>query len=206
MSKDEFGNLASEESIENAKKALAENGFTVFVAENGADAKEKVLSLIPQGASVMDMTSETLNAIGIPQEINESGKYVSLRNKLNSMDGETQVREKLELGAAPEWTVGSVHAVTEDGKIVVASNTGSQLPAYSYGSSHVIWVVGTQKIVEDLDDAMKRVYEYVLPLESVRVQKAYGMPNSFVSKLLIISREITPGRLTVVFVKEKLGF
>jgi len=206
MSKDEFGKLASEESIEKAKKALMENGFTVFVTENGAEAKEKILSLIPQGALVMDMSSETLNSLGLSQEIQESGKYVSVKKKLNEMDNATHAMQKLEMGAAPEWTLGSVHAVTEDGKVLIASNTGSQLPAYAYSSPHVIWVVGTQKIVEDFDDGMERLYEYVLPLESVRVQKAYGMPNSFISKLLVINREITPDRLTIVFVKEKLGF
>jgi len=109
------------------------------------------------------------------------------------------------LGAAPEYAVGSVHAVTEDGKVIIASNTGSQLPAYAYGSAHVIWVVGTQKIVANLEQGLKRIYEYVLPLESERLKKVYGVESN-VSKLLIINKEIAPNRLTLILVKQKLGF
>ena len=95
--------------------------------------------------------------------------------------------------------------VTEDGKVLIASNSGSQLPGYAYGSSHVIWVVGTQKIVNNIDDGMKRIDQYVLPLESERAHKAYGVPGSFVSKLLIFNRE-NPGRITMILVKQPLGF
>jgi hypothetical protein len=110
------------------------------------------------------------------------------------------------MGAVPQIALGSVHAVTEEGQLVIASNTGSQLGAYAYGSEKVVWVVGTQKIVKNLDEAMKRIYEYVLPLESERVKKAYGMERSNVSKLLIINKEVKPGRAVVVLVKESLGF
>ncbi len=102
--------------------------------------------------------------------------------------------------------VGSVHAVTENGQVVVASNTGSQLPAYAYGSQNVIWVVGTQKIVSDLDAAFNRINEYVLPLEADRARKAYGVEGSNVSKLLILNKEINPNRIKLIFVNENLGF
>ena len=139
-----------------------------------AEAKEKVLQIIPEGAEIMNMSSVTVDSIGLAKEINESGKYDSVRNKLVAMDRKTQGPQMQKLGAAPEWVVGSVHAVTEDGKVIVASASGSQLPAYAFGSSHVIWVVGSQKIVKDLDDGMKRVYEYVFPLENERAKKVYG--------------------------------
>ena len=121
------------------------------------------------------------------------------------MDKKTQALEMQKLGAAPEWTVGSVHAVTEDGKIIVASATGSQMSAYVFGSPHVIFAVGSQKIVKDLDEGMKRVEEYVLPLESERAMKAYGMPSS-INKVLIINKEVNTSRLTMFIIKEKLGF
>ena len=156
----------------------------------------------------MTMSSTTLDTIGLSEEINKKGsKFKPVRDKLYSMDRATQVQEMNRLGAAPEYALGSVHAVTEDSHVVIASNTGSQLPAYAYAALHVIWVVGTQKIVKNMDEGMKRIYEYVLPLESARANKAYNITTgSFVSKLLIINREITPGRVTVIFVGEKLGF
>lgn len=206
MSKD-FSKLASREQVERAIKALKANGIEAEFVETGEDAKRRVLELIPANVEVMNMTSVTLDTLGIPDEVNNSGRYDSMRNKLNRMDRQTQRSEMQKFSATPDWVVGSVHAVTQDGKIAVASNTGSQLGAYAYGSSNVVWVVGAQKIVADLDEAFKRIYEYVLPLESQRANKAYHITTgSFVSKLLIINREIQLGRIKLILVNEKLGF
>lgn len=199
--------LADKQSVDKTIKALNTNGINAKFVESGDKAKQEVLILIPEGAQVMNMTSTTLETIGLPSEINESGKYDSVRNKLAKMDRATQGLEMQKLGAAPQYAVGSVHAVTEEGHLLIASNTGSQLPSYASGATHVIWVVGTQKIVKNTDEGMKRIYEHVLPLESVRANKAYNITTgSFVSKLLIINREVKPDRLTVILVGEKLGF
>ncbi len=199
--------LASGESIQRTITSLKANGINAIVVENAQEAKKKVFEIIPQNAEVMTMSSVTLETIGIDKEINGSGKYNSVKNKLYKLDRKTQGLEMQKLGAAPEYAVGSVHAVTEDGKILIASNTGSQLPAYVYASAHVLWVVGTQKIVENTDEGMKRIYEYILPLESQRINKVFNVASgSFVSKILIINKELKPDRLTIIFVKEKLGF
>ena len=153
----------------------------------------------------MTMTSVTLEMIGISKEIEESGRFNSIKKKLLSMDRKTHGREMQKLGAAPEYAIGSVHAVTEDGEILIASNSGSQLPAHSYGSDKVIFVVGAQKIVKNIDEGMKRIYEHSFPLEDERAMKAYGM-HSGVNKILIINKEFQPARIKVIFVKEKIGF
>lgn len=200
-----FDQLKDVQIAEKTITALQSNGFTAYCVETGEAAKQKALELIPRGAEVMTMTSVTLDTIGLARELNESGNFESVRNKIKSLNRETQSAEMRKIGSAPAWAVGSVHAVTEDGEVLIASNTGSQLAAYSYGAQHVIWIVGTQKIVKNRDEAMKRIYEYAFPLENERANKAYGM-GSNVSKLLIINREVNPHRLTVVFVNEKLGF
>lgn len=200
-----FTQTASSESIDKTVAALHENGMNSVVVETAAEAKQKVLEMIPAGAEVMTMTSVTLDTIGLAQELNESGNYDSVRNKLNEMDS-SHDQEKRRIAAAPQFVIGSVHAVSETGEVFIVSNTGSQLPAYAYGAQHVIWVVGTQKIVPSKEDAMKRIYEHVLPQESERAKKAYGAPGSFVSKLLVLNREVNKDRITVVFVKEALGF
>jgi len=203
----DWKNLATEESLKKTVDALKDNNIDAIIVDDEKAAKEKVIEMLPKGAEVMNMSSITLTQVGLDKEIAESGNYDAVKNKLAKMDRRTQGAEMQKLGAAPEWAVGSVHAVTEKGQVVVASNTGSQLPAYAYASAHVIWVVGTQKIVKDLDTGMKRIYEYVLPLESVRLNKQYNMTaGSFVSKLLIVNREFAPGRVTLVFVKKVLGF
>jgi hypothetical protein len=202
---DNWNKIPSDKVIEKTAEALKQNGIEVIVVQNGEEAKEKVFELIPEGSEVMTMTSATLDSIKVPEIINKLGKYNSVRNKLNSMDRKTQSREMQVLGAAPEYALGSVHAVTEDGKVLIASNTGSQLPAYVYGSDRVIWVVGAQKIVKDLDNAWKRLYKHTLPLESARLKKIYGVESS-VSKVLIINKEVRAGRITAIIVKEVLGF
>lgn len=205
----DYSKLASEQELKQAAAALTKNGFTVSIVDTGEQAKAEALKLIPQGAEVMNMTSVTLVETGLVKEITESGNYKAVHNELKKMDRKTQSPQMQKLGAAPEYAVGSVHAVTQDGKVLIASNTGSQLPAYAYGSSHVIWVVGAQKIVKDLQDGHKRIWEYVLPLETVRARKAYGLPetwNSNPSKILEINRELTPGRINMILVKEVLGF
>jgi len=197
--------LPDQKTLEKTSKSLKANGIEVWIVENGEEAKKKVLELLPKGASIMTMTSATLNSINILPEINESGNYDSVRNKLNSMNRKTSGREMQVLGSAPEWTIGSVHAVTQDGKVLIASNTGSQLSAYVYGGDHVIWVIGAQKIVKDFNAGIKRIYEHTLLLESERMKKLYGVPSN-VSKLLVINKEIKPGRITAIIVKEVLGF
>lgn len=200
-----WNELASDESLAKTIKSLKANGINAIAVKNKDEAKKKIFELIPRGAEVMTMSSETLETTGIAKAVNESNKYDSVKNKLYKMDRKTQGLEMQRICAAPEYAIGSVHAVTEDGKLLIVSDSGSQLPAYAYGALHVIWVVGTQKIVKDVDMGMKRIYEYVLPMESERTKKVYGVKSN-VSKLLIINKEINPNRLTLIFVKEKFGF
>ncbi len=202
----EWTHLATAESLTKTVAALEANGISALMAETGAEAKQRVLELIPKGAEVMTMTSVTLEDLGITTALNESGVYDSVKSKLQAMDRQTQSRQMQQLGAAPEWAVGSAHAVTEEGQVLIASNTGSQLPAYVYGADHVVWVVGSQKVVPNTELGIKRIYDYVLPLESERARKAYGTSGSNVSKLLIFNREVKPGRVTLILVKEALGF
>ncbi len=201
----DWSELASEESIAKTVAALNANGINTIVVQTGEEAKNKVLEMIPKGAEVSTASSTTMIQIGLMKELNESGNYNSIRAKLMDMDRNAQKREMVKTAAAPEWMLGSVHAVTEDGKVLTASASGSQLPGYAYTAEHVIWLVSTQKIVKDFDQAVKRIYEHVLPLESQRAMGVYGF-SSNVSKLLMIAKESVPNRITMILIKEKLGF
>ncbi len=200
-----YAQMPTDEVIQKTVQALKQNGIAATVADKIDQAKQAVLDLVVEGSEVFTMSSMTLEALGIPKVINESGKYQSIRAKLNSMDRKTQGREMSRLGSAPEIAIGSVHAVTQNGQLLIASNSGSQLASYASSAEKVIWVIGAQKIVIDLDNGFKRIYEYSLPLEDVRAQKAYGV-HSNVSKILIINKEIRPDRASVILVKQNLGF
>lgn len=201
----DWNKLASKETVEETIKALKIRGIEAFFVETGKDAKSKVLGLIPKGAKVLSSTSRTLDSIGLSEELENANDFKSARKEFMALDHEKDKEQIRKLRATPDIIVGSVHAVTKDGRVLIVSNTGSQLAAYVYGAGKVIWVVGVQKIVENLDDATKRVYEHILPLESERLKKLYGVPSN-VSKQLIIDKEVEPGRITIVFVNESLGF
>ena len=202
---EKFGQLADAEQLKRTVTALEANGITAATVENGAEAKEKALSLIEKDASVMTATSTTANQIGLAEAIENSVDFVSLRKKVAELSQSEQRAQARRINSAPDYVVGSVHAVTEKGEVVIASNSGSQLAPYVYSAAHVIWVVGTQKIVRNLDEAMKRVENYALKLEDGRMMEAYGM-KSAIRKLLIVNSEIVPGRITMILIKDKLGF
>ncbi|HXS15236.1 MAG TPA: LUD domain-containing protein [Candidatus Saccharimonadales bacterium] len=198
--------MPTDETLQKTIDALKKNNFQAEIVESGEAARQRVFELIPQGSEVMTMTSVTLETLGIAKEINESGKYTAIRTQLMKMDPKTQHKEMNKLASAPDFAIGSAHAVTQDGHVVIASRSGSQLPAYVYGAGKVVWVIGAQKVVENNDAAVKRIYEYVLERESERVQKAYGLSHSDVDKLLFYNADQNPERIHLLLVKELLGF
>ena len=200
-----FGTAAGDARVRRTAAALEANGITVLRAADTAEAKRIVLDLIPKGSQVHHGASMSLDASGITDEIKKSGRYEPIRPKILSMDRKTQADEIRRLGAAPEVMLGSVHAVTETGSLLAASMGGSQLGPYVSGAGRVILVVGTQKIVSDVEEGLRRIEEYSYPLEDARAMAAYGI-HSGVNKVAIINREIQPGRITVVLVDEVLGF
>lgn len=159
----------------------------------------------------MTMGSRTLETIGVAEEINEpedvggERRFDAVRPKLMAMNMQTQWPEMRRMGASPDIAIGSVHAITEQGEVFIASASGSQLAAFVYGAGTVIWVVGSQKLVSDREAAFKRIYEYSFPLEDQRAREAYGI-GSGVNKVLIVNREVIPDRITVILVKQELGF
>lgn len=202
-----FGAPADRDTIDQAVAALRAKGYAVHVVDDRDAARDVILSLIPEGAEVGQGASQTLEDIGVTQALEDSGRYDAVRKRTRAMDRSTPegLRAMRKLGVGPDWYVNSAHAVTLDGTIVVASNTGSQLAPLAFGAGEVIFAIGSHKIVPDLETAMERLYEHVLPLESERMQGIYGVPSE-VKKVLVIHREFRPDRFTVVLIKEPVGF
>jgi hypothetical protein len=201
----EFAGLASDKQIDDAAAALERNGITSIVVDIGDEAREAVRSILPIGAEVFNNTSRTLEAIGVAEDIERSGQYQPLRPRLYQMDREMQRREMRRLAAAPDFLVGSAHAVTEEGSVLIASASGSQLGPIVSGAGHVVLVIGGQKIVPDLATALRRIYEYCFPLEDRRAREEYGVASG-VNNILIINKVVTSSRVTAILVGEPLGF
>ncbi|MER5204969.1 LUD domain-containing protein [Streptomyces sp. NPDC002825] len=200
-----FSDRATDERLERVAGALRDNGFAVEILDDAAEARTRVKELIPEGSSVLTGASETLRLSGIDEDLNASGQYDAVRPRILSIDRATGADEIRRLAACPDYVVNSVAAVTETGALVLASGSGSQLPANAGGAAHAVWIVGAQKVVPDLGAALRRIEEHVLPLENARCQEVYGM-DSAVNRLLVLNAEPRPGRGTVLLLREAVGY
>ncbi|GJF04313.1 MULTISPECIES: nuclear transport factor 2 family protein [Pseudonocardia] len=200
-----FAEAVPAERLEKAAAALAANGFGVEILDDTAAARRRVRDLLPEGAAVFTSASETLRLSGIDADVNTGSRYSPVKPRVLAMDRATAADEIRRLISVPDVVVGSVAAVTETGSIVVASGSGSQVPACAGGASSAIWVVGAQKVVPDLATALRRIEEHALPLESARTEAAYGWPSA-VNSLLVLNAEQRPGRVTVLLLREAVGF
>lgn len=201
-----YSRASPEEKIQRRAESLRQNGFTVQIVDTVKDAKQLVESLLPLDKTIFTVSSKTVELSGLGESIDgPASKYRSLRKEIAKLDRATQFREQVKLGAAPDVVVGSVHAITESGHVFIASATGSQLGAYASGAERVIWIVGSQKLVGSFEDAMRRLQLYSYPLEDARMREAYNMPSA-VAKVLMVNKEFVPGRITIVLVRESVGF
>ena len=199
-----YSEPAGDEQIERAAARLRENNIEVTVVETGAEAASLVRELVPTGAEVLTGKSKTLEDLGLFATFHETEDYVSIRDRYLKLDRATQSREIRKLMGTPDFELGSVQALTEDGELVTASYSGSQVGAYAYGAGRVILVVGSQKLVHDLPEALRRIKEHVFPYEDARLREALGVGTK-AAKILIHSAEGQPGRTTVILVKEPVG-
>jgi ketosteroid isomerase-like protein/L-lactate utilization protein LutC len=200
-----FTDPATAEQLERVAAALRANGFAAEILDHATEARARIRELIPEGAGVFTGASETLRLSGIDEDINAGGRYDAIRPRVMTMDRATGADEIRKLIASPDFVVNSVAAVTETGSLVLASSSGSQLPANAGGAAHAVWVVGAQKVVPDLSTALRRIEEHVLPLENARAQKVYGVPSA-VNRLLVLNAEPRPGRGTVLLIREPIGY
>jgi acyl-CoA hydrolase len=201
---DRFTALPDDQTLAATVVALEEHGFSVEVVDDLDGARAATLARIPAGALVMTNTSITLQETGIADAIDDGGPYDSARNKLNQLDYATQLPEMKAIAGQPDYALGSVHAITRDGALVIASASGSQLASYAWGAANVIFVVGAQKLVPSSEAGRERIHQHSLKLEDARAYAVYGQ-NSFVGKILEIRQEL-PGRIHVVLIRQSVGF
>ncbi|MFJ4328721.1 LUD domain-containing protein [Streptomyces tricolor] len=200
-----FTEPATAGRLERVAAALRANGFAAEILDDAAAARARIKDLIPEGAGVLTGASETLRLSGIDEDINAGGRYDAVKPRLLAIDRATGADEFRRLLASPDYVVNSVAAVTETGSLVLASGSGSQLPANAGGAAHAVWIVGAQKVVPDLSTALRRLEEHVLPLENARAQEVYGRPSA-VNRLLVLNAEPHPGRGTVLLLREAVGY
>jgi L-lactate utilization protein LutC len=201
---DVFTNPASEATLQKLLVKLSERNIEGAIVDDGDAARKLIEGKIPSGAEIHTAKSKTLQDAGITDMIQEPGRFDALRPRYMKMDRQTQAREIRKLIAAPDFMLGSVNAITEDGILVAASATASQIGPYANTAGKVIFVVGSQKVVKDLDAALRRIHDYVLPWEDAQVRQRLPT-GSFVGKILVIEREWATGRVEVILVRKPIG-
>lgn len=204
----DYSTLASNESLEKTISSLKNNGFMAEAVDSGEAALARLKELIPAGASVNNGSSVTLTEIGLIEYL-KNGDH-GWNNLHNAILAESDLIKQSLLrrqSTVSDYYLGSVHALSETGELVIASNTGSQLPHLAYTSPNIILIVGAQKIVPDLKEALRRVEEYVVPLEDTRLLGEYGIHTTY-AKTLILHKENSGQKrvVRVIIVKQKLGF
>jgi len=195
---------ASTDELDALAERLRARNFEALVVETAAEARQAVLDRIPDGVTIHSGKSKTLDDLGITQVLMDSDRYDFLRKRLYKMDRQTQAREIRQLGSAPDLMLGSVNAITKDGQLVAASATGSQLGPLASGAGQLLLVVGSQKIVADLDAALARIRDHVQPYEDQRLREQAGI-GTILARILILERDFRPGRTTIVLVHESVG-
>lgn len=199
-----FSKPASKAQVEKTAISLRLRNITVEVVDTVQKAREFVNSILPTDKEILTVSSETVRLSGLADDINVSGRFLSIRQKLAKMDPKTQRRDMIRMGATPDIVVGSVHAITEEGQVLVGSATGSQLGPYSSGAAKVIWVVGSQKVVPSFETGLRRLQYYSYPKEDIRTRERLGK-GSALAKMLTVNTD-EPGRTTAVLVRESIGF
>jgi hypothetical protein len=200
----DFAAAASDAEVDLLAANLRERNFEVVIVESTAQVRDAVMERIPEGAQVHSGKSKTLEDSGVFKELMESGRYDFIRRRTMKMDRATQGDEIRRLSSAPDVMLGSVHAVTQAGQLVVTSASGSQIGPYASGAGKLILIIGSQKIVPDLDTAFRRIQEYVFPWEDARLREQIGIGTA-ITRTLIIERDFRPGRTTIILVREPIG-
>ena len=192
-------------AIDRTVAGLKSRNVDAMVAENGNQARQMLIDLIPDGAEVFKSTSETLDTIGYSNYIRETNRYKNLYLEISGEQDRDRQRELRRLASIAEYYIGSVHAIAETGEVLVASGTGSQLGAYVFDAKNVVWVAGVQKICPSLEDAMARIRGFSVERHH-QWAESQGRPAAPLGKLMIFEHEQNPNRIKMVLIKESLGW
>lgn len=198
--------LTDGQTLESTRTALERRGIHTELVDSRAEALERSTEMIPRGTEVMTGSSRTLDEIGFTEKLKqEQHAWKNLKAEILSEKDPQKQAELRRRAVFSEYYLGSVQAITEDGEVVVASASGSQVAAYAFGAKNIIWVVGTQKVVKGLDEAIRRVKERCFPLEDERM-KGLGYPGSMIGKILLFEKVSPMQKANIIFVREPLGF
>ena len=196
---------ATADSINSTIEALASRNVDAVLVAGREAALAKLKELVPEGSEVFVSTSETLDTIGYTEYMDGNDRYVNLHDQMLAHTDPVAQREFRRKTTIADYFVGSVQAIAETGEIVVASGSGSQIGAFSYGAKRVIIVAGTQKICPTLADAEARTRGFTLERHD-RWLEGRGSTPTPIGKYLVMEHEPMVGRISMILIPESLGW
>lgn len=202
-----------DQKIQRTLVALKKNGFQTFFVSTRAEALDKVLSLIPSNADVGVGGSITLREINLIDALTARGNTVFQ----HWLQPEENVMAIMRKQLNSDVFLASSNAVTEDGKLVNIDKAGNRVAAMMFGPKKVILVVGINKIVNDLDEGIRRARNVGAPMNARRRGDKTPCATTGVCTdceasdrlcRVITVMEKKPSRtdVTVILVGEELGF
>ncbi|MFY9194646.1 MAG: lactate utilization protein [Methanoculleus sp.] len=201
-----WNRIPDDATIQKTVAAIEARNIRVILVDTAKDALQAVVDLIPEGGEVMNGFSTTLVEIGYDQVLEENPKGWRNYHAVITAENDTEKRHALRRkSVAADYFLSGVQAIAESGEVVGCDKTGSRTGAWPHAAANLILVSGANKIVSTLDDALRRCQEYALPLEEQRAQHVYGT-GSYIGKYVILDREDTDGRVTLVLIREPLGY
>lgn len=195
-------------------KSLEKNSMNGIYVQTKEEVLEKVISLIPEGSKVGTGGSLTLDQIGVKDMLRKGNFSFIDRNLPGLSEEESHQMRRDSLHADVFLT--STNALTMDGKLVNIDGTGNRVAAISYGPTKVIVVAGINKIVTDLEAAIRRIKDYVTPLHARRRDRSVPcakagvcvdckIPERSCNIVTIIEHQRHKDRITIIIVGEELG-
>jgi L-lactate utilization protein LutB len=201
-----WNGIPSSDIVEKTVDEIKKRGIHVIISPDGEDALEALKKIIPAGAEVMNGSSTTLVEIGYEEYIagGMSG-WNLVHHRITAENDDTKRAELRRKSVTADYFISGANAIAQSGEIVACDASGSRVGAWPFAAGHLILVVGINKIVPTLEDALQRVWQYAYRMENARAQKAYGTP-SIIGKCVILAHEKNKGRVTLILVKESLGY
>lgn len=195
-------------------EVLKYKGFDTYYAKNLQEAKERVLAIIPENVSIGLGGSVTIDKMNILDTL-RSNKY-RLIDRYQECSHEQHVKFYKDALQADYFLTGA-NAITKTGEIVCTDCSGNRVAAMIFGPEKVIVVVGVNKLVENLDEALKRI-KNIAPINAKRIQhntpctitgkcESCNQPESVCNYTGIIHNGMRfEGRTTVIVIADEVGF
>ena len=202
----QWNSIPSPDVVDKTVREIEARGIKVLISRNAEEALDALKKIIPPGAEVMNGSSTTLIEIGYEEYITGGRSGWKVVHDLIRAENDDKKRADLRRkSVTADYFLSGANAIASTGEIVACDASGSRVGAWPFAAGHLILIVGINKIVPTLEDALKRVREYAYRLENVRAQKAYGTP-SVIGKCVILAHEKNEGRITLIIVNEALGY